>query len=307
MRRRLSTIRADATEYSFQPGVGCGTVITMLDDAAIARVAEIIREVSATEILPRFGRLGEGDITEKLPGDLVTVADKASERELSARLTRLLPGSRVVGEEAVFADPGVLDALEGPDPVWIIDPIDGTENYANANARFTVLVALARGGELLASWIYQPCFDRLAHAVRGGGAFLDGEPLRVTAAPEPGAGLLDVDVSTSRPKFWDEQARLAISALSTHGAWLMYSDGAGLEYLTLAAGRRTAALMVWENVWDHAAGLLLHAEAGGVTITSDGSPFRLAGGNALPFVVAPDAATAKAVIEATTKRVEFDR
>ena len=274
----------------------------LLDDAAIARVAEIIRDVSATEILPRFGRLRDGDIVEKLPGDLVTVADRASERELSARLTRLLPGSRVVGEEAVFADPGVLDALDGPDPVWIIDPIDGTENYANANARFTVLVALAQAGELQASWIYEPCFDRMAHAVRGGGAFLDGEPLRVTAAP---SGLMDVDISTSRPKFWTEHSRLAISALSTHGAWLMYSDGAGLEYLTLASGRRTAALMVWENVWDHAAGLLLHAEAGGVTITSDGSPFRLAGGNALPFVVAPDAATAKAVIEAAAERVEF--
>jgi fructose-1,6-bisphosphatase/inositol monophosphatase family enzyme len=305
MHGRLATVRADATDYSFPRGTGCGTVITMLDDAAIARVAEIIRDVSATEILPRFGRLGDGEIIEKLPGDLVTVADQASERELSARLTRLLPGSRVVGEEAVFADPGVLDALDGPEPVWIIDPIDGTENYANANARFTVLVALARGGELYASWIYEPCFDRMAHAVRGGGAFLDGEPLRVAPAPEPEFGLMDVDLATSRPKFWNEQARLAISALSTHGAWLMYSDGAGLEYVTLASGRRTAALMVWENVWDHAAGLLLHAEAGGVTITSDGSPFRLAGGNALPFVVAPDEATAKSVLQAATKRVEF--
>ena len=299
---RLATVCAGATEYSFPSGAACGTVITMLDDAARARVAEIIREVSATEILPRFGRLGAGDITEKLPGDLVTVADKASERELSARLVALLPGSRVVGEEAVFEDPGVLDALGGPDPVWIIDPIDGTENYANANARFTVLVALARDGELQASWIYEPCFDRMAHAVRGGGAFLDGERLRVAAAPN---GLRDVDVSTSRPKFWNEQARLAISALSTHGAWLMYSDGAGLEYLTLASGRRTAALMVWENVWDHAAGLLLHAEAGGVAITADGSPFRLAGGNALPFVVAPDETTAKAVIEAAANKVAF--
>jgi fructose-1,6-bisphosphatase/inositol monophosphatase family enzyme len=277
-------------------------VITMLDDAARARVAEIIREVSATEILPRFGRLGEGEIIEKGPGDLVTIADRAAERELSARLTELLPGSLVVGEEAVFADASVLDALDGPEPVWIIDPIDGTENYANANARFTVLVALARGGELEASWIYEPCFDRMASAVRGGGAYLDGERLRVAVPPD---GLMDVDVSTSRPKFWTDHARAAISALSTHGAWLMYSDGAGLEYLTLASGRRTCALMVWENAWDHAAGLLLHAEAGGVTLTSDGSPFRIAGGNALPFAVAPDAATAKAVLAASAKRLEF--
>ena len=276
----------------------------MLDDAAFSRVAEIIREVSASEILPRFGRLEDGEIVEKGPGDLVTVADRAAERELSARLTRLLPGSRVVGEEAVFEDPGVLDALEGPDPVWIIDPIDGTENYANANARFTVLVALAREGELEASWVYEPCFDRMAHAMRGRGAYLDGEPLRVRPAPNPADGLMDVDVATSRPKFWTEHSRASISALSTHGAWLCYSDGAGLEYMNLAAGRRSCALMVWENVWDHAAGLLLHAEAGGVTICSDGTPFRLAGGNALPFVVAPDAATAKSIIAATSVRLE---
>jgi fructose-1,6-bisphosphatase/inositol monophosphatase family enzyme len=279
-------------------------VITMLDDAAFSRVAEIIREVSATEILPHFGRLEDGEIVEKSPGDLVTVADRASERELTARLKALLPGSRVVGEEAVFEDPGVLDALDGPDPVWIIDPIDGTENFANANARFTVLVALARGGELQASWIYEPCFDRMAHAVKGAGAYLDGVPLRVAPAPDPANGLMDVDVSTSRPKFWNDRAREAISALSTHGAWLCYSDGAGLEYVTMADGRRTCALMVWENVWDHAAGLLLHAEAGGFSMTSDGMAFRLAGGNALPFVVAPDAATAKAILAATSVRLE---
>ena len=270
----------------------------MLDNAEMTRVAELIREVSATEILPRFGRLGDGEIIEKGPGDLVTIADRAAEQALAERLTRLLPGSRVVGEEAVFEDPGVLDALGGPDPVWIIDPIDGTENYANGNARFTVLVALARDGELEASWIYAPWFDRMAHAVRGGGAFLDGERLRVAPAPDPVTGLMNVDVSTSRPKFWNAQSKASISALSKHGAWLSYSDGAGLEYVMLASGRRTCALMVWENAWDHAAGLLLHAEAGGLTITADGKPFRLAGGNTLPFVVAPDAATAKAVIEA---------
>jgi fructose-1,6-bisphosphatase/inositol monophosphatase family enzyme len=276
----------------------------MVDERTVARVAEIIREVARTEVLPRFGHLTEGEILEKTPGDLVTVADRAAERELAARLTVLLPGSRVVGEEAVFADPAVLDALSGPDPVWIIDPIDGTENYANANARFSVLVALAQEGELQASWIYVPCLDRMAHAVRGGGAFQDGRRLQVAAAPDPAAGLLDLEVSTSRPKFWDERSRHAISTLSTRGVSLYYSDGAGLEYLAMASGRRRSALMVWENVWDHAAGLLLHAEAGGASITADGGAFRLAGGNALPFAVAPDAATAKALIAALGKRIE---
>jgi fructose-1,6-bisphosphatase/inositol monophosphatase family enzyme len=279
-------------------------VIDMVDERTVAQVAEIIREVARAEVLPRFGHLAEGEIQEKTPGDLVTVADRAAERELSARLTALLPGSRVVGEEAVFADPTVLAALEGPEPVWIIDPIDGTENYANANARFSVLVALARQGELLASWIHVPCLGRMAHAVRGGGAYLDGRRLHVARAPDPAAGLVDLEVSTSRPRFWDAESRAAISTLSTHGVSVFYSDGAGLDYLAMASGRRGCALMVWENVWDHAAGLLLHAEAGGASITSDGSPFRLAGGNALPFAVAQDAATAKALIAALGRRMD---
>jgi fructose-1,6-bisphosphatase/inositol monophosphatase family enzyme len=282
-------------------------VIGMVDEQLVAQVAEIIRDVARTEVLPRFGHLGEDEILEKGPGDLVTIADRAAERELAARLTALLPGSRVVGEEAVFASPAVLDALDGAEPVWIIDPIDGTENYANANARYSMLVALARQGELQAAWIYVPCFGRMAHAVRGGGAYLDGERLHVASAPDPAAGLLDVEVSTSRPRYWTEQSRSAISALSMHGVSLFYSDGAGLDYLAMASGRRGCALMVWENVWDHAAGLLLHAEAGGASITADGSPFRLAGGNALPFAVAPDTATAKALIAALGGRGETGR
>lgn len=270
----------------------------VVDEQFVARVEAVLREVARAEILPRFGRLERGDIVEKGPGDLVTVADRAAERELARRLRELWPGSQVVGEEAVFLDATVLEALDGADPVWIIDPIDGTSNYAAGNTRFSVLVALAREGELLASWIYEPWFARMAHAVRGRGAFLDGAALRVAPAPDPAAGLRDLEMATSRPSFWSGRARKAITTLSTHGVSMFYSDGAGLEYLALASGRRSTALMVWENVWDHAAGLLLHAEAGGASVCFDGTPFRLAGGNALPFAVAPDRATAEAIIAA---------
>jgi fructose-1,6-bisphosphatase/inositol monophosphatase family enzyme len=279
-------------------------IVMVVDEQFVARVEAIVREVARTEILPRFGRLEQDEIVEKGPGDLVTVADRAAERALSEALTALWPGSRVVGEEAVFADPALLGALDESDPVWIIDPIDGTSNYAAGNTRFSVLVALARKGELLASWIYEPWFDRMAHAVRGAGAFLDGARLRVADAPDPAAGLRDLEIATSRPGFWSARARAAITALSTHGVSVSYSDGAGLEYLAMASGRRGSALMVWENVWDHAAGLLLHSEAGGASVCLDGEPFRLAGGNALPFAVAPDPATARAIIAGCTTRLE---
>lgn len=272
------------------------------DENTVEQVTAAIREVAAQEILPRFGRLAADEIAEKAPGDLITVADRGAERELEARLTRLLPGSRVVGEEAVFADRAVLDLLAGDAPVWIIDPIDGTENYANGNARFTVLVALAVRAELIASWIYVPWLDRMAHAVKGRGAYLDGERLRAAAPPNKAQGLTGLDVIGSQPRFWEAHNREAVSRLSTHGVAMNYIDGAGTAYLSLASGERAAAVMTWEYVWDHAAGLLLYAEAGGVTLCADGRPFSLTGGNALPFVAAPDLATAEAMVAGLAQR-----
>jgi fructose-1,6-bisphosphatase/inositol monophosphatase family enzyme len=271
-------------------------MVVVPDDKTVKRVTAAIRAVAAQEILPRFGRLAAAEIMEKAPGDLVTVADRAAERALEARLTELLPGSVVVGEEAVSADRGVLDLLRGDAPVWIIDPIDGTENYAHGNARFTVLVALAVGTELVASWIYTPCLDRMAYAVKGRGAYLEGERLRVAPPPDRARGLLDLDVIGSQPRYWEPANRAAVSRLSTHGVTMSYIDGAGTAYLALASGKRTSAVLTWDFVWDHAAGLLVHAEAGGVTMCADGSPFQLTGGNALPFVAAPDRATAEAMV-----------
>ena len=264
----------------------------MIDTTVAAAVDEAIRSVAEREILPRFGALAEGDVAEKTPGDLVTVADHAAERELTARLAELVPGSAVVGEEAVAADPGVLGALAGPDPVWIVDPIDGTGNFVAGSARFSTLVALAQAGRVLASWTYLPVFGQMATAVAGGGAFLDGEPLRVRPWRD---GLNRLNVVVPQPLWWDAEDRARINALSRTPVGLSYLDTSGIEYIEVASGRRTAMVLIWENVWDHAAGVLLVAEAGGVVAARDGGPFRLAGGNPLPFIAAPDRAVADAL------------
>ncbi len=86
------------------------------------RVTGLIREVTEAVILPRFRNLEQGEVKEKGPNDLVTVADTDAERLLTARLIEMLPGSTVVGEEAVAADAKVLERLKGDAPVWILDP-----------------------------------------------------------------------------------------------------------------------------------------------------------------------------------------
>ena len=98
----------------------------MLVDSA--RIERLIAEIAAEEVMPRFEKLEAGDVSEKSPGDLVTIADVATERRLTPALLDALPGSRVVGEEAAAADPRILDQLAGDDPVWVVDPIDGTAN-----------------------------------------------------------------------------------------------------------------------------------------------------------------------------------
>ncbi len=261
----------------------------MLSPAQLAFVTDSVRRVAGEVILPRFGQLVADDIVEKSPGDLVTIADRDAERLLAELLVRLLPGSVVVGEEAVAASPATLDALHGSAPVWIIDPIDGTEAFVTGSPRFATLIALAQQGELLASWTYSPLLELTATAVAGQGAYLNGQQLAVA---RPAAGLRGLDVALPQPRWWAEQDRDRFNALFLTGISPAFFDTSGLVYVELAAGRRSAMVLNWELPWDHAAGLLLHAEAGGHVRTAEGAPFNLAGGNAMPVVVAPDAATA---------------
>ncbi|MEV4416303.1 inositol monophosphatase [Catellatospora sp. NPDC049609] len=268
----------------------------MLDAREVAEVEAAVRRVAAEQILPRYGRLDAADIAHKTSEtDLVTVADRAAEEELAKHLTALVPGSVMVGEEAVSADPGLLAAIDGDAPAWIVDPIDGTHNFVSGSPRFTTLVALAHRGRLLASWTFAPVLDLMAVATAGGGAYVDGQRVRVRPV-EP--VLRHLDVSVSPPVWWRPEERDGFHRLARHGVALSFFDTSGLEYIQLASGRRTAMVLTWELPWDHAAGLLLHAEAGGVAMTADGGEVRIGGGNVLPFLVAPDAATARLVLSA---------
>ncbi|MET9508149.1 inositol monophosphatase family protein [Streptomyces flavidovirens] len=264
----------------------------MIDDK-LSDVEEALRKAAAAEILPRYRQLAAHEIVEKTgPHDLVTIADRQAEEHLTASLTRLLPGSVVVGEEAVHEDPAVYEALGGDAPVWIVDPVDGTRQFVRGEAGFCTLVALAHRGEVLASWTYAPVLDEMAVAVRGGGARLNGEVLR---AGVPGTGAT-LRVATSHPDFTTERQKAALLGLNVKGVEARPCGSAGLEYLSVARGDLDAVAFSWELAWDHAAGLLLVEEAGGSHATVEGERFRLTGGNALPFTAARDAATVARVV-----------
>ncbi|MFF3412664.1 inositol monophosphatase family protein [Streptomyces sp. NPDC002742] len=255
-------------------------------------VEHAIRKAAAAEIMPRFRQLAAHEIDQKSgPHDLVTDADRLAEKYLTEALTALLPGSVVVGEEAVHADPASYEAIQGTAPVWIVDPVDGTRQFVHGDSGFCTLVALVLDGVVHASWTYAPARDEFAVAVRGRGALLDGVPLR-SGSPDPGR---DLDVATSHPDYTTDEQKRALLGLRVEGVVPRPCGSAGLEYLAIARGELDAVAFSWEAAWDHAAGLLLVEEAGGAHLTLGGEPFRVTGGNALPFTAARDEATARRV------------
>ncbi|MBI3445860.1 MAG: inositol monophosphatase [Magnetospirillum sp.] len=223
------------------------------------QVASIIREVAAEEILTRFRHLSAGQIREKKPGELVTEADIEAERVLTRRLADLIPGARVVGEEAVSADHRLLQALDNEGIVWVIDPVDGTANFAKGNARFAVIVALVRDGVTVAGWILDPTTDRLIIAQQGSGAWEGDNRLRVL----PPAPLADLTGSVKRS-----------GLLSSLVAKIGRKGSAAHDYIDLVTGVLHFAHYNRLMPWDHAAGVLIHAEAGGYAALTDGRPYR---------------------------------
>ncbi|WP_165987166.1 inositol monophosphatase family protein [Streptomyces sp. YIM 98790] len=265
----------------------------MIDEELAARAEDAVRRAAAVEIMPRWRQLAEEDVSSKSgPHDVVTIADQRAELHLTHALTELLPGSLVVGEEGVHEDPSSYGALRTEAPVWIIDPVDGTRQFVRGGRGFCTLVTLARHGELLASWTYLPAQNLMATARRGAGAWLNGERLR-TGSPEPDRSL---DIALTHPDFATEEHQKIMAALYTRGFEPRPTGSVGVEYLRVARGHLDALVYSWEKAWDHAAGLLLVAEAGGVALAGDGAPYRITGGNALPFTAARDERTARRIL-----------
>jgi fructose-1,6-bisphosphatase/inositol monophosphatase family enzyme len=241
-------------------------------------VIAIIREVAAMEIMPRFRNLGAADVTSKRsPSDLVTTADLEAERRLAAALTRLVPGSAVIGEEAAEHDPAVFAALAGAAPVWLIDPVDGTNNFAHGRSCFAVIVAYCFAGETVAGWIHDPIADTTAWAVTGGGAWIeDGEGTRPIRAAPP----RDLERMTGSLG-WRLARRVKAqreAGFSMPGRIARYGC-VGREYIDLGRGALDFAHYTRLKPWDHAAGVLIHREAGGFSrITDDRTPYRPAPG-----------------------------
>jgi fructose-1,6-bisphosphatase/inositol monophosphatase family enzyme len=255
----------------------------------ITAVVNLLREVSEAEIMPRFRNLAAADIRIKSsPQDLVTIADEAAEKALDRGLRARFPGSDVIGEEAVAANPNLLRRLNQPGRVWVIDPIDGTGNYASDLPLFGTIIALVEAGKTLAGFIHDPVCDDTAIAIAGGGAWMqarngDRKTLRVS----PPSPIRQMTGSVSW-RFMPEPLRSRVMSRLDRLAAAPDYRCAAHQYRMLAAGHAQMQLFRKLLPWDHAAGVLLHREAGGYSAHFDGSPY-LPSAITAGLLLAPDA------------------
>lgn len=239
----------------------------MLKPGDSQRVAELMRETAAAELLPRFRNLAKEDVRQKRPGDFVTVADLASEQRLASGLAKILPGVPVVGEEAVEGDAGLVGLIgRTRETCWIVDPLDGTSNFAAGRDRFAIIVALVHDRETIGGWILDVPNDRLAIATKGQGTTLDGVPIQGKAPDRPLKGLMGYRVRKEIERQLAPGPRQRLGELTTLNC-------AGREYIEILGGTFDFNIYRMTKPWDHAAGALMLWEAGGRAIRFNGEPY----------------------------------
>lgn len=248
------------------------------DRKDLVAIAGLMRDVARRVVMPRFSHIGPADMrTKSGPLDPVTVADEEAERALAAGLATLFPDIPAIGEEAVAADPALIGRMREDGPVFVIDPIDGTQNYAAGLPLFGLMIGLVENGETIAGLIHDPLRDDTAVAIRGdGAALLRGDPetarrqtLRV-AGPVPLPEMIAVVSWQYMPE--PERGRV-LNRLTVFGQTPNLRCAAA-TYRAMASGHIHAALSRRTLPWDHVPGTLIVSEAGGHVRRPDGGIWR---------------------------------
>ena len=225
-------------------------------------VLDLLREVAAEVITPRFRSLTAGEVMEKNPGDLVTVADREAEELITARLVGAYPDAVVLGEEAFAADHSLMDRYLAAEHAFTVDPVDGTKNFVHGSPDHAVMVAETVGGETVRGWIWQPEHGVAWVAERGAGTWRDGVQVHTVPVPDDREPQGVTSMWSMRDQRLGDLPPMRLS-------WVC----CGLDYPRLIEGAADYIVYSRSNPWDHAPGTLMVTEAGGAVAHPDGSPY----------------------------------
>jgi fructose-1,6-bisphosphatase/inositol monophosphatase family enzyme len=222
--------------------------------------------------MPSFCALRPEDISAKDtpgdPADIVTITDKAAEQHLVKELTGLVAGAVFIGEEAVCDNPALVEALSRPAPAWLIDPIDGTKNFARGNPNFGIMLALVEAGATRASWMAMPATGDIIFAEREKGTFLNG--VRVATPREgPVTPRGTVHNRLMPPETAVRVHESLLNRYTPHPS----TGSAAIEYAAILRGEKDFVIYYRLLPWDHAPGTLALTEAGGAAVHLDGRPY----------------------------------
>jgi len=245
-----------------------------LSDLDFESLMATVAEAAAQEILPRFRNLGVGGVSEKTSAiDVVTQADLLAEKHITAALKARFPNALIVGEEAYEADKSVVPALADADLAFVIDPVDGTFNFASGSPLFGTILAVVAKGETIAGIIHDSVLGDTVTAIRGGGAYLrrrGGQVSRLAVAPAVPLSQMAGLISWL---YLDEPDRSRISTNMAKIRMPFSLNCSAYEYWLIASGRIHFIGHARLMPWDHLAGVLIHQEAGGFAAKFDGTPY----------------------------------
>ena len=243
-------------------------ILSLASDAA-RKAGTFIREARKTGL----------HVDAKSRIDFVSDKDQMSENMIREMIREKYPDHLFFGEESVYGcapeeEEAQINAFRDEDFVWVVDPIDGTVNYIRDYPQYAISIGIVHQREIVAGVIYDPFRDELFTAVKGQGAFCNGEPIHVSGAKEAGDAIINTSMPTNSMQT-REQMVSRIPLVSETFQSMRIWNCAAISLASVACGRSDADYEAGIHLWDMAAGIILVREAGGKVSQLDGSPCAL--------------------------------
>jgi myo-inositol-1(or 4)-monophosphatase len=208
-------------------------------------------------------------VSEKAKNNLVTSADLAAEESIISTISKHFPSHSFCAEERHESTPREADNL------WVIDPLDGTNNYAHGIPHFSVSIAYAQRGEVLTGVVFDPMRDECYTAVKGEGAFLNGNRIAVSSCDRLDQSIIATGFAYDRARIMERTLDAVHGLFKRNIRGIRRMGSAALDMCWVACGRFDGYFEHQLAVWDYAAGMLILREAGGVCDNGAGNPLAL--------------------------------